>query len=47
MNFVLSEVDNVWIMVRNDYWLIDKYKKLGFKYQGDYDDNFKWYFREK
>jgi len=48
MNYVFEEVENmnygdIWILVFNKNFIVDKYKKLGFKFYDKKNKEFSWY----
>lgn len=33
---------NIFIIVKRNYWLVEKYEKLGYEYWKEYNDDFDW-----
>lgn len=48
MNDILSLIkEDIYIIVRKESFIKDKYIKYGFEYHSEYDDNFDWYVLEQ
>lgn len=47
MATVQEDFDDLCLMVKKDYWLVDKYKKFGFEYLEEADEDYDWYYWSK